>query len=68
MPSFSMVATIVAPFIGPPLSEWMARRVGSTPSALQAASIRAAAKIWHSVSCTTLPTTLRLKTSTIMYR
>ena len=62
-PSDSSVATIVAPFIGPPLSECRTSPLGSTPSASQISTKALAASSLSSQSCTRQPTIFRLQTS-----
>jgi hypothetical protein len=59
-----IIASIVAPFMAAPLSEWRTMPSVSTPSWWQVASRSWAASFSHSRSCTAHPTILRLHTST----
>jgi len=60
-----MVASMVEPFMGPPLSEWSTMPSGSTPSSWHAPTNMAAASSLDSRSSTVQPTILRLHMSII---
>src|ERR1019366_4379907 len=62
------VASMVDPFIGPPLSACKTRELRTTPSRVQADSTRSDARDGDSTSWTPKATTLRLKTSRTRYR
>src|SRR5262249_27938696 len=63
------VASIVAPFIGPPLSACSTQPVRSTSAfSCRMRSISVAASSDASASCTSQPTILRLHTSSTRYR
>ena len=63
MPRCRSVASIVEPFIGPPLSEWSTSPFGSTFYAAHVARTSADEAIMHSSAWTSKPTMRRLQTS-----